>query len=424
MTTFVSLADWLCWQETLHPRSIDLSLERVKQVFQALCPNYRKPLTLTIAGTNGKGSCAALLEAMLRAAGYQVGTYTSPHLVRYNERIRINGKEVDDAALIAAFTQIEAVRAGISLSYFEFSTLAALYLFSQAHLDVQILEVGMGGRLDAVNIIDTDVAMITSIGIDHAEWLGPTRAHIAREKAGVFRPQTPVVCAEIDPPECLLAYAETLNAPLLLLNRDFNVTRHVNSWSVRGGPRQHYTGLTPLPLQGDHQYHNAAAAIMALSHLPTDTPISTDAINQGLAQVRLTGRLELCDGPVPVLLDVGHNPQAAQTLLDYLSTRPDSQRIHALFTMMKDKDIGSVIATLKDRVHHWYYVPLPDNPRCADRTAMADAFLREHVSQVTLTATSFVDALKTARKHCQNGDLLLIFGSFFLVSEYLRTHPN
>ncbi len=422
MSRFANLSDWLAWQEHLHPRHIDLGLDRVRQVFSQLCPDYRKPLTLTIAGTNGKGSCAAFLESILMAAGYRVGVYTSPHLVHYNERIRINGTLASDDKIIGAFEQIEAVRHDISLSYFEFGTLAALKIFSSADVDVQILEVGMGGRLDAVNIIDTDLALITSIGIDHAEWLGPTRDLIAREKAGIFRTGTPVVSAEMNPPNSLLEAAKSLDSPYYQLGCAFNFQRGQDCWHWQD-PNLNYDNLSCPGLDGDHQYRNSASVIMALRCLEDRLKVSKAAINQGLEQVTLNGRIQLRNDRVPVLLDVGHNPQAAQTLFEHLVSQHKDKRIHAVFTMMKDKDIMGVIEILKPAIYRWYYAPLPANPRCANRALMEQAFNHCQVGKAFLDAKDFAEAMNAAKSHFKKNDLLVVFGSFFLVSEYLRANP-
>ncbi|MDD5273601.1 MAG: Mur ligase family protein, partial [Methylovulum sp.] len=279
MMHFDSLPGWLRWQESLHPLAIDLGLERVAAVYDALNPKHLKPLTITVAGTNGKGSCVAYLEAFYKAQGYRVGAYTSPHILRYNERIKINGEPVSDGLICAAFTRIEAVRDGHSLSYFEFGTLAALDIFWRSGLDIQILEVGLGGRLDAVNIVDPDAAIVTSIGIDHVYWLGDTRESIGREKAGIFRTATPAIVSDLNPPASVIATAQERDALLYCLNQQFYYRKQGRHWDWHAEGRQ----LNHLPepaLQGEHQYRNASAAILATQLLSERLPVSADAIRE------------------------------------------------------------------------------------------------------------------------------------------------
>ncbi|MGR9043824.1 MAG: bifunctional tetrahydrofolate synthase/dihydrofolate synthase [Gammaproteobacteria bacterium] len=418
MMHFDSLQGWLTWQESLHPRTIDLGLERVDQVFRSLHSHYQKPPTITVAGTNGKGSCVAFLESIYRAQGYRVGTYTSPHLLKYNERIKIQGEPVSDALICSAFERIESVRNNISLSYFEFGTLAALDIFSRSAIDVQLLEVGLGGRLDAVNIIDPDAAIITSICIDHADWLGDTREIIGREKAGIFRPHVPAIVGDQEPPASLTECAVAKKAPIFHIGREFGYQKHAKGWDWFGIDRR----LEDLPepgLKGEHQYRNAASAILAVMTLQGVLPVGSSAIAQGLNTVQLTGRFQLIKGNIPVLLDVGHNPQAVRTLAEHLRNYYSGQNIHAVFSMMKDKDIGGVLGVMKPVVKDWYFAPLPDNPRCASETQMREMFSQNSIADVNFGFANFTEAFAAARKKAEKDDLLLVFGSFFLVSEYL-----
>lgn len=422
MARFTTLDDWLAWQEQFHPRPIDLGLERVASVFTRLAIQPLNIPTITVAGTNGKGSCVAFLEAIYLAQGYTVGAYTSPHILRYNERIRVNGRAVSDAEICAAFERIDAVRADTSLSFFEFGTLAALDIFSRKPVDVRILEVGLGGRLDAVNIVDADVAVVTTIGLDHVDWLGHTLEAIGREKAGIFRAAAPAVIGDPGIPASVLAVAEEKQAIPLSIGRAFNYQKQADHWEWWSDALK--LNALPMPaLQGEHQFRNAAAVIMAVMSLHARLPVTPAAIAQGLQDVRLTGRFQLIPGDVPVLLDVGHNPQAVQTLLAHLQTHFAGVRIHAVFAMMKDKDIPGVLATLQHRIDEWYCAPLK-NPRAATDAQLSEFFQQQAITRVHQGYADFLAAFKDAQRHAKPGELILIFGSFFLVSEYLSQFAN
>jgi len=415
---FNTLKGWLDWQESLHPTSIDLGLDRVTEVYSRLNAHNVKPITITVAGTNGKGSSIAFLEAIYRAQGLRVGTYTSPHILKYNERIKIDGTPVADELLCSAFERIEAVRNDVSLSYFEFSTLAALDIFSRANLDIQLLEVGLGGRLDAVNIIDPDAAIITSICIDHTAWLGNTRDAIAVEKAGIFRKNTPAIIGDINPPQTLLDCALNIDAKLLRIGHEFTFSKAGNEWSWQSGSTT-LNNLPPPKLKGTHQYRNASAAITAIQTLQDRIPVSELAIQQGLSSVNLQGRFQLIKGDPEVLLDVSHNPQAAKTLVEYLQNEFKNTPVHAVFTMMGDKDLPGVIELIQPCIKHWYISPL-DNPRTSTDADLKKAFSLCHNTQVSYGFTDFLAAFSTAKTQAQaDKGLILVFGSFFLVSEYL-----
>jgi dihydrofolate synthase/folylpolyglutamate synthase len=418
MSRFSSLEAWLQWQENLHPRSIDLGLARIRVVLQKLNPQkHPAPVTITVAGTNGKGSCVAFLEAIYLAQGYRVGTYTSPHILTYNERIKINGIPVTDELICQAFDRIDRVRETVSLSYFEFGTLAALDIFSRSQLDVQLLEVGLGGRLDAVNIIDPAVAIISSIGIDHVDWLGNTRESIATEKAGIFRAATPAIVADLQPPQTLIDRANQLQANLFCINQQFGYHKNNTHWDWFCDEFSFFD--LPLPaLKGEHQFRNASASILAVTQLQKQLPVGQVAICQGLETAQLTGRFQLVGGEIPVLLDVAHNPQAVESLLEHLDTYFAGQKIQAVFTMMKDKDILSVISLLKNRIDNWFVAPLT-HPRIAPPEMIKDCFKKQGVEKVWFEFESFSHTLKAAKKQARQGDLILIFGSFFLVSAYL-----
>ncbi len=412
---FNNLADWLSWQESSHPRKIDLGLDRVRAVYQALTP-APPPFTITVAGTNGKGSCIALLEAILRAEGYQVGSYTSPHLLRYNERIRINGKNAEDAMICEVFHRIDQARKEVSLSFFEFGTLTALDLFTTAQVDIQLLEVGLGGRLDAVNILDADAALITSIAIDHSDWLGESRDAIGLEKAGVLRKNKPAVMGDPDPPESILQYAEQQQIQLSCLGKEFHHQEQENCWRWISNDFS-YENLPYPALQGHHQLQNSSAVLQTLHLVKDQLPVLETSIHHGLKAARLPGRFQYIPGTPDLLLDVAHNPQSAASLAQYLlQTFPD-RRILSIFTMMKDKDIESVVSTMKSVVNHWYVSPL-NIDRCASKSQLEQAFKNCSIEAYSNTYTHFSTALADARRDANDNDLIVIFGSFFLVAQY------
>jgi dihydrofolate synthase/folylpolyglutamate synthase len=418
MMRFDSLKGWLDWQESLHPVTIDLGLERAAQVYHALNPDCIKPITITVAGTNGKGSCIAYLEAIYRAQGYRVGAYSSPHILKYNERIKIDGKPVSDELICEAFARIESVRCNTSLSYFEFGTLAALDIFWRSGLDIQLLEVGLGGRLDAVNIIDPNVSLITSIGIDHIDWLGETREAIGQEKAGIFRAKTPAIIGDCDPPESLLQSAIEKDARLYCINKDFSYKKQTTTWDWFAGDR-HISQLPEPGLKGEHQYRNASSVILAVEVLAKSLPVSDMAIRIGLKNIQLLGRFQLIDDKIPVLIDVGHNPEAVKTLVDYLNMTFPDKRIHAVFSMMKDKDIAGVLEIMNPVVYDWFFAPIA-NPRAATEPLMRKIFSQSSVSRISFGFTGFADAFNAAKNQSLENDLLLVFGSFFLVSDCLN----
>ncbi len=417
MVHFQTIEEWLRWQESSHPLTIDLGLDRVARVYKALNPNGIKPLTITVAGTNGKGSCIAYLEAIYKAQGYRVGAYTSPHILRYNERIKIAGQPVSDERICLAFERIEHVRGNVSLSYFEFGTLAALEIFSGADLDIQLLEVGLGGRLDAVNIVEPDAAIISSIGIDHVAWLGETRESIGYEKAGIFRSFVPAIVGDPRPPDALRNVAENKQACFYALGKDFGYVRQQGHWRWFSGENQ----ILQLPepaLKGEHQYRNASAVIMAITQMHDKLPVDEQSIRLGLENVRLPGRFQLVEGDIPMLLDVGHNPEAVTTLVEFLTQNFPNRRIHAIFSMMKDKDIAEVLRIMDPVVYDWFFAPL-SNARAATVDLMREIFSQQGMVNVSFGYTGFLDAYAAAKKQAVEGDLLLVFGSFFLVSECL-----
>jgi dihydrofolate synthase / folylpolyglutamate synthase len=412
-----TLAAWLAYLETLHPKAIAMGLERVRAVYARMGIAVACPV-LTVAGTNGKGSTCALAERMLGEGGYRVGLYSSPHLLRYNERVRLAGVTAGDAALCEAFTAVEGVREDVALTYFEFGTLAALWLFARAGLDVWVLEVGLGGRLDAVNIIDADVAVVTSIAVDHVDYLGTTRESIGAEKAGIFRAHHAAICGDRDPPQSLLAQAERVGASLVRIGVDYDFTASARQWSYRGpGGARH--GLPHPALRGAYQLANAATALTAVDALHERLPLSMGAVREALVGVELPGRFQVLPGRPVRVLDVAHNPQAASALAATLGAMGFHPQTIAVFGIMRDKDIDAVIAAISARVDRWYVATLPP-PRGASSAA-----LRERLQAAGIDAAAireFEDparALRTACEESAEADRILVFGSFQTVAAAL-----
>jgi len=384
-------------------------------------PRFR---VLTVAGTNGKGSTVALLEAILRAAGYKTGAYTSPHLIRYNERVRVNGMDATNAALCAAFERIEFVRGDIPLTYFEFGTLAALDQFTRAGIDVAVLEVGMGGRLDAVNAIDADAAVVTSIGIDHVQWLGDTREAIGREKAGVFRRDRPAVCADPDPPASIAEVAQTVGARLYRRDKDFFVEpgegdfQLASGWTFRS-PNGLRAGLPPPALRGDYQLDNAAGALMLLETVADILPVSQPHVRQGLVSAALAGRFQVLPGVPLRVFDVAHNPDAVRRLAGTLAQQPVAGRTLAVFGMLRDKDIAGAARAMRGRVDAWYVTALGASERGATADEVAQALAAAGVTEPVARFPDARAAYAAARRDAAPVDRLVVFGSFYMVGDIL-----
>ncbi len=414
---FTTLDAWLSWQESLHPAEIDLGLERVATVMQRLHPQPPPFPVITVAGTNGKGSSVAMLEAILLAAGYRVGAYTSPHLLRYNERVRINGQPVTDALLIASFDRLDVARSDTSLTYFEFGTLAALDIFYQERLDVIVLEVGLGGRLDAVNVVDPTIALITSISVDHAEWLGDDRESIALEKAGIMRAGRPVIFSGQDMPRSLAQQARALKAPLSVLERDFHYRKSTTGWQWWSGSKPPMQ--LPYPaLRGDHQLDNAAGVLMVLQQLADPLPVSLSAIREGLQQIVLPGRFQVIPDAVTWILDVAHNPEGIGRLAAMLGATRARGRTLVVLGMMQDKDIHNAIRQLQGEVDVWYTANLTTS-RSANAEAMAGV-IRQVTGSNQVTACEAVEAAcEAAKTAARDGDRILVCGSFYTVAAAL-----
>jgi dihydrofolate synthase/folylpolyglutamate synthase len=418
------LAGWLAYIERQHPQTIALGLERVERVRASMGLAPAVPV-ISVAGTNGKGSTCAMLEAILTAAGYRVGLYTSPHLLRYNERVRMVKREADDAALVSAFARVEFARrekAGDTrLTYFEFGTLAAVDLFLRSGVDVLVLEVGMGGRLDAVNAFDADCAIVTNIGLDHMDYLGATREAIGYEKAGIFRAGKPAVLADAAPPASLLAHARAIGAQLLRIGHEFGYEAEPDQW-LFWGPAGRKFNLPYPTLRGGMQLLNASAALAALDTLQQRLPVSPEHLRRGLAEVRLPGRFQVLPERPVVVLDVGHNPHAAAALVDNLSHMASYARTWAVFGMLRDKDVAGVVSLLARCVDQWLVCTLPP-PRGARAAELAQA-LRQAGVHAVREFENPAQAYSAARSEAADSDRIIVFGSFHTVAEIIAVREQ
>ena len=429
-----TLADWLAHCERLHPVAIDMTLERVKCVADRMGLRFACPV-ITVAGTNGKGSTCAMLEAILLEAGYRVGVYTSPHLVDFEERCRVRGNITQAADLVTAFAQVEAARApkgaanvptdeptdqAISLTYFEFTTLAIMRVLMDAKLDVLVLEVGLGGRLDAVNIFDTDCAIITSIDLDHMAFLGNTREAIGFEKAGIMRPGKPAVVSDPQPPQSVLDHAVKVGADLWKFGTDFNFSGDKQQWGWAGRGRR-YSGLAYPALRGANQLMNASGVLAALTALRGKLPVTAQAVRVGLSMVELPGRFQIIAGQPTLVLDVAHNPHSVAALAENLDAMGFYSCTHAVFGAMADKDVAPMLARIGPLVDKWYFTDLP-----TERAASADVLLakwragntRSDALASPYTSPEF--ALNAAVAAADPADRIVVFGSFYTVGGILK----
>jgi len=422
--TFDNLDDWLRHLEQAHPVGIDMGLDRINRVKDALALHF-DALVFTVGGTNGKGSTCALLESILLAASYKVGCHTSPHFLKFNERARVNGETVSDELLLEHFNIVEAARASLpdapSLTYFEFTTLAIMHLFAKAGLDAVILEVGLGGRLDAVNMIDADCAIVTSIDLDHIEYLGDTREKIAFEKAGIFRSDKPAICGDPVPPQALMDHAEAIGADLWIMGRDFNFQGDKQQWGWAGRNKR-FSGLGYPALRGANQLLNASAVIAALIAVRDRLPVGAQEIRNGMAWVELPGRFQVLPGQPTIILDVAHNPHASTALAQILETMAYHPYTIAVFGAMADKDIAGVLKPMLDKVDFWYFCDLP-TPRAASAEDLARELkalgFKEGKDSGIETFKSPELAYQAALKKAGEGDRISVFGSFFTVAGVL-----
>jgi dihydrofolate synthase / folylpolyglutamate synthase len=415
-----TLDAWLERIERLHHRPIDLTLDRVRDVAQRLGVRTACP-TFVIGGTNGKGSTCAMLDAVLRAAGYAIGLYMSPHLLVFNERAQVNGTPVSDAELIEQFEAVEAARGSTTLTYFEFTTLAILRLFQRVALDALVLEIGLGGRLDAVNIVEPDCALLTSVDIDHVAYLGSTRTAIGFEKAHIFRRERPAICAEPQPPDSVIDVARAIGADLWLAGRDFTYEGDRQQWTYRG--RRVRRASLPYPaLRGANQLLNASGALAALEALADRLPVSQQAVRQGLLTVAIPARFQVLPGRPAVVLDVAHNPQAAAVLAANLDNMGFFPETHAVFGMLRDKDVAGVIERIGTHVDCWHVGPTP-GVRGADAQWLAEQIRVKRAVRV-IEHASLADAYAAAEGDADADDRIVVFGSFTTVAEVMRARAS
>ena len=413
----MTLNDWLAHCERLHPKSIDMTLQRVASVRERLGLRFDMPV-IAVAGTNGKGSSCAMLESIARHAGYRVGVYTSPHLVRFEERCRVDGHPLEADALLPHFEAVEAARGDTALTYFEFTTLAIMRALSSAALDLVVLEVGLGGRLDAVNAVDADCALITSIDLDHTEFLGPDRESIGFEKAGILRAGRPGVISDPLPPASVLRHARDIGADLWQVGRDFSHAGDRQQWSWRGRARRHNALAYPA-LRGANQLVNASGVLAVFEALHERLPVSAQAVRSGLATVDLPGRFQILPGQPAIVLDVAHNPHAVATLALNLDQMGFYPRTHAVFGAMHDKDIAGMVARLAPLIDRWYLTDLP-LPRAAKAEELERIVCARLPAQQPSRHASPSDALRAAMAAADPADRIVVFGSFLCVGGVLK----
>jgi dihydrofolate synthase/folylpolyglutamate synthase len=421
-----SLANWLNYLESLHPHAIEMGLDRIRTVADRLAFDT-SAVKIVVGGTNGKGSTCAMLESIYLAAGYRVGLYTSPHLITFNERARINGEIVSDTSFVEQFEAVERARQDVSLTYIEFTTLAVLNLFAAEKLDVMILEVGLGGRLDAVNIIDADCSIITSVDIDHTDWLGDTRELIGFEKSHIFRQHKPAICSDPAPPKSLLDYASKIEADLWLFGRDFNYSGDRQQWAFAGRTQRRNAMAYPA-LRGANQLLNASAALAAIEALRESLVVPQQAIRQGLINASLPGRFQILPGQPTIILDVAHNPHAAAVLEKNLGNMGFHPYTYAVFGMLSDKDIESVVKHVAGRIDHWFCATLPGPRGLSAESLSSKIELAVRALAVPLDAPLKISNFDTveqaylaARERANLDDRIVVFGSFLTVAGVLNT---
>jgi dihydrofolate synthase/folylpolyglutamate synthase len=414
-----TLQDWLAHCESLHPKTIEMGLERVQAVAARMGLRFDCPV-ITVAGTNGKGSTCAMLEAIALQAGYRPGVYTSPHLVHFEERCRVHGEIAKPQELVPHFERVEAARQGVALTYFEFTTLAIMGLMAASKLDLAILEVGLGGRLDAVNIVDADCAVITSIDLDHMDYLGPDRESIGREKAGIMRTGRPVIVSDPVAPRSVLDRAVEIGADLWTLGRDFNFSGDKQQWAWAGRGRR-YSGLAYPALRGANQLINASGALAALEALRQSVPVTAQAVRNGLAMVELPGRFQIVPGQPALVLDVAHNPHSVAALAANLDAMGFFPTTHAVFGAMADKDLAPMLAKVGPLIDRWYFTDLP-TPRAASAAQLMARWQAQN-KRADVAASVHADpmqALRAAVAAADPADRIVVFGSFFTVGGVLK----
>ena len=415
-----TITEWLEWQEQLHLSSIDLGLDRVQAVAKNMRLDTLDMPVISVAGTNGKGSSVAMLDSIYRQAGYSTGCYTSPHLIKYNERICINGSQVSDEDICEAFAAIDEARGDISLTYFEFGTLAGAYLFRKHKVDAAIFEVGLGGRLDAVNLWDADVALITTIDIDHIDWLGDDRESIGIEKAGIMRNGKTVVCGDTNPTASMSSEAKRIGANLLQQGEHFSWKKATNSQHWEYVDSQQKLHTFPLPsLRGAFQLNNAATVITAIVDFNHVLPITKEHIKRGLQQAQVTGRLQKLGENPELLVDVAHNPQSALALASYLKENPRKGKTVAVFSALTDKDLAGILAPLIQHFAAWHLIPL-EGPRAQDTLLLSDKLQAVGIRSPIECHKDTGNVIKTLQKTMNSEDRVVAFGSFLVVSAFIQ----
>jgi len=413
----MNLTDWLGYIESIHPSTIDLTLERIKIVIERLNLDISFPI-LTVGGTNGKGSTCSILESIYREAGYKVACYTSPHFLNFNERIKIQTLAVSDEVICEAFSRIESAREGVTLTYFEYGTIAAMIIFSEAHVDVAILEVGLGGRLDAVNVFDADCAIVTTVDLDHMDYLGHTREAIGFEKAGIYRTEKTSICGDFDPPQSLIKHAELIHADLKIIGKDFGYEAHHDSFDFLIDST--FVMNLPLPkLQGDFQLANATNALMAVKAMEDKLPLTEISIQKGITLTLLPGRFQEVKKMPSLILDVAHNPQAARSLSHNLKTHVVPGKTIAVFSILKDKDIFGVINELNLDIDDWFIAEI-QNERAASIENISNTIQKINLSAHIEAFKNIQEAYQFASKEVTRNDRIIVFGSFFTVADIMK----
>ena len=413
----MNLTDWLGYIESIHPSTIDLTLERIKIVIERLNLDISFPI-LTVGGTNGKGSTCSILESIYREAGYKVACYTSPHFLNFNERIKIQTLAVSDEVICEAFSRIELAREDVTLTYFEYGTIAAMIIFSEAHVDVAILEVGLGGRLDAVNVFDADCAIVTTVDLDHMDYLGHTREAIGFEKAGIYRTEKTSICGDFDPPQSLIKHAELIHADLKIIGKDFGYEAHHDSFDFLIDST--FVMNLPLPkLQGDFQLANATNALMAVKAMEDKLPLTEISIQKGITLTLLPGRFQEVKKMPSLILDVAHNPQAARSLSHNLKTHVVPGKTIAVFSILKDKDIFGVINELNLDIDDWFIAEI-QNERAASIENISNTIQKINPSAHIETFKNIQEAYQFASKEVTRNDRIIVFGSFFTVADIMK----
>ena len=413
----MNLTDWLGYIESIHPSTIDLTLERIKIVIERLNLDISFPI-LTVGGTNGKGSTCSILESIYREAGYKVACYTSPHFLNFNERIKIQTLAVSDEVICEAFSRIESAREDVTLTYFEYGTIAAMIIFSEAHVDVAILEVGLGGRLDAVNVFDADCAIVTTVDLDHMDYLGHTREAIGFEKAGIYRTEKTSICGDFDPPQSLIKHAELIHADLKIIGKDFGYEAHHDSFDFLIDST--FVMNLPLPkLQGDFQLANATNALMAVKAMEDKLPLTEISIQKGITLTLLPGRFQEVKKMPSLILDVAHNPQAARSLSHNLKTHVVPGKTIAVFSILKDKDIFGVINVLNLDIDDWFIAEI-QNERAASIENISNTIQKINPSAHIEAFKNIQEAYQFASKEVRRNDRIIVFGSFFTVADIMK----